>query len=98
MNINFTARHFEASPSLKEYAKEAVTKLEQYFDRIVSCDIVLEPSAETTTPQKAEIHVKIPNKVLTSEVSSEYYEKAISEAVDNLSRQLKRYKTKKFAH
>ena len=98
MNTNFTARHFEASPQLQEYANEAVKKLAQFYDRIVSCDIVLEPSASKETPQKAEIHVKIPNKTLKAEESAEYYEKAISNAVDNLSRQLKRYKEKKFAH
>ena len=47
MNINFTARHFEASQQLKDYAFEAVNKLPQYFDRIVSCTIVLAPTAST---------------------------------------------------
>ncbi|MBO6795454.1 MAG: ribosome-associated translation inhibitor RaiA [Balneolaceae bacterium] len=98
MNVTFTARHFEASQNLKNYAQDSVQKLTQYFDRIVSCSIVLAPNADKNAPQKAEIHVKIPNKVLTAEVSAEVYEKAISEAVDNLSRQLKRYKEKKFAH
>lgn len=98
MNVTFTARHFEASENLKNYAQESVQKLTQYFDRIVSCSIVLEPSASNKTPQKAEILVKIPNKVLTAEVSAEVYEKAISDAVDNMARQLKRYKEKKFAH
>lgn len=98
MTVNFTARHFEASQQLKNYAHEAVEKLPQYFDRIISCTIVLEPSASTEHPQKAEIHVKIPNKTLKAEERSEKYEKSISKAVDNLSRQLKRYKEKKFAH
>ena len=44
MTINFTARHFEASQQLKDYAFEAVNKLPQYFDRIVSCTIVLAPT------------------------------------------------------
>jgi putative sigma-54 modulation protein len=98
MNIKFTARHFEASPQLQAYANDAVKKLEQYFNRIVSCDIVLEPSASIKKPQKAEIHLKIPNKTLMAEESAELYEQAISTAVDNLARQLKRYKEKKFAH
>ncbi len=98
MNVTFTARHFEASQNLKNYAQDSVQKLTQYFDRIVSCSIVLAPNADNNAPQKAELIVKIPNKTLTAEVSAEVYEKAISEAVDNLSRQLKRYKEKKFAH
>ncbi len=98
MTVNFTARHFEASENLKEYAHEAVEKLPQFFDRIVSCSIVLEPSASNKHPQKAEIHIKVPNKTLSAEEKAEKYEKAISNAVDNLSRQLKRYKQKKFSH
>ncbi len=98
MTINFTARHFEPSQHLKDYAHKMVEKLPHYFNRIVSCDIVLEPSASTKNPQKVEIHVKIPNKTLTAEEKSEKYEKAISKAVDSLARQLKRYKEKKFAH
>jgi len=98
MTVKFTARHFDASDNLKEYANDAVQKLTQYFDRIVSCTIVLEPSASNKSPQKAEIHIKIPNKTLSAEEKAEKYEQAISSAVDNLARQLKRYKQKKFAH
>lgn len=98
MTVKFTARHFEASQQLKDYAHEAVEKLPHFFDRIVSCDIVLEPSASAKHPQKAEIHVKVPNKVLSAEERAEKYEKAISAAVESLSRQLKRYKQKKYAH
>ncbi len=98
MTVKFTARHFEASQQLKDYAHEAVEKLPQYFDRIISCTIVLEPSASIKSPQKAEIHLQIPNKTLKAEERSDKYEKAISKAVDTLARQLKRYKEKKFAH
>jgi putative sigma-54 modulation protein len=98
MTINFTARHFEPSQQLKDHTYKMVNKLPHYFNRIISCDIVLEPSASIKNPQKVEIHVKIPNKILTAEEKSEKYEKAISKAVDSLARQLKRYKEKKFAH
>ena len=98
MTINFTARHFEASQQLKDYAFEAVNKLPQYFDRIVSCTIVLAPTASKKNAQKAEIYIKIPNKTLKAEEQSKKYEKAIASAVDNLSRQLRRYKEKKFTH
>lgn len=98
MNIRFTARHFEASGSLKTFSEDAVTKLEQFFDRIVSCSIVLEPIANKDNPQKAEIVIQIPNKVLTASEEAPKYEQAVSAAVENLSRQLKRYKEKKYAH
>ena len=97
MNIQFTARHFEASPTLKDYCEDSVTKLKQFYDRIVSCSIVLEPSADHDNPQKAEIVLQIPNKVLTASERAPKYEQAVLAAVENLSRQLKRYKEKKFS-
>lgn len=96
MNIRFTARHFDASTSLKNYSEDAVTKLEQFYDRIVSCSIVLEPSADNDNPQKAEIILQVPNKVLKATEKAPKYEQAVLAAVENLSRQLKRYKEKKF--
>lgn len=97
MNIRFTARHFDASTSLKNYSEDAVTKLEQFYDRIVSCSIVLEPIADKDNPQKAEIVIQIPNKVLTASEEAPKYEQAVLSAVENMSRQLKRYKQKKFS-
>lgn len=96
MNITYTARHFESSNGLKQFSKDAVSKLEQFFDRIVSCNIVLQPNPSAKTPQQAEIVIQIPNKVLTATESAEKYEHAVLAAVENLSRQLKRYKEKKY--
>lgn len=96
MNVRFTARHFDASTRLKEYSTDAVTKLENFYDRIVSCSIVLQPDPSDDNPQRAEITINIPNTTLKATESAEKYEQAVLMAVDNLSRQLKRYKEKKF--
>lgn len=96
MNVRFTARHFDSSTDLKHFSEDAVTKLEQFYDRIVSCSIVLEPSADNDNPQKAEIILQVPNKVLKATEKAPKYEQAVMAAVENLSRQLKRYKEKKF--
>jgi len=97
MNITFTARHFEASTKLQDYSRDLVTKLEQFYDGIVACDIILQPTPKDDAPQGAEIIVKVPDKILTAQVASETYEKAVHDAVENLSRQLKKYKQKRFA-
>lgn len=98
MKITFTARHFEASPNLQKYSKETVGKLEQFYDRIQSCDIVLQPVPSSTTPQQVEIILKVPKKILKVTESSANYEQAIHDAVENLSRQLKRYKEKSYTN
>jgi len=97
MNVTFTARHFEASTKLQEYSRDLVTKLEQFYDGIVACDIILHPTPKDEEPQAAEIILKVPDKILTAQESAETYEKALHDAVENLSRQLKKYKQKRFA-
>ncbi len=94
MNISFTSRHFDASQNLKNLCIDSVEKLEHFYDRIVSCDIILEPTSDPKNPQKAEIILKVPKKVIAVNEKSESYEKAISIAVDVATRQLKRYKQK----
>ncbi len=94
MNISVTARHFEASQHLREFTVDSVDKLNQFYDRIVSCDVILEPTSSAKKPQKVELIVKVPRKVLTVSEAAETYEKAISTAVDVLARQLKKYKQK----
>ncbi|WP_421774817.1 ribosome hibernation-promoting factor, HPF/YfiA family [Gracilimonas sp.] len=97
MKTTFTARHFEASADLQQYCRDSVEKLEQFYDRIVMCDIILEPTPSDENPQQAEIIVKVPRKVLTAKESAGSYEQAVHNAVDTVSRQLKKYKEKMHA-
>lgn len=98
MNVTFTARHFSASQSLQEFADENVQKLTRFYDDIKDCDIVVEPHGDPENPQKVEIKVNVPGKLLTVSEASETYEAAIHKAVDVLSRQLRKYKEKQLSH
>ena len=98
MKTTFTARHFDCSPDLKEFSLSAVEKLEQFFDKIVVCDIVLRPSQDDENPSIAELNVKVPKTLINASEEAPTYEQAISEAVDNAVRQLRKYKTKHFEH
>lgn len=97
MNITFTARKFTASNSLQEFAIEEVQKLSRYYDAILSCDIVLEPSPDNDEPSRAELTVKVKQEVLVVSESGPAYEQAIRSAVDNMRRQLIKYKSKRFS-
>lgn len=97
MKTTFTARHFDASSDLQEYCRDAVEKLENYYDRIVMCDIILQPVASDDNPQQAEIIVKVPRKVLTATQAAGSYEQAVHDAVETVARQLKKYKDKMHA-
>lgn len=98
MKTTFTARHFDASKELHAYAEDAVQKLDQFYDRIVTCDIILQPVPDNENPQQAELNVKVPQKLINAKEQAATYEKAINEVVENVSRQLKKYKDKHFAN
>ncbi|MEX0681811.1 MAG: ribosome-associated translation inhibitor RaiA [Balneolales bacterium] len=98
MNTNFTARKFNASTKLQKFALEEVNKLTRFFDGIMSCDIVLEPSPDNNEPAKAELTVKVKQDLLNATESGTVYEQAIRSAVDNMRRQLIKYKNRRYSH
>lgn len=98
MKTTFTARHFESSEKLKNYCVSSVEKLEQFYDRIIACDIVLEPSADEEEPQKAEIKLSVPQSFINVSEQAPTYEQAMNKAMDTITRQLKKYKNKRFSH
>lgn len=98
MKTTFTARHFQASSDLKEFCLSSVEKLEQFFDKIIVCDIILIPGNDNDNPTIAELNVKVPKTLINVTEEAPTYEQAIGAAVDNAVRQLRKYKTKHFEH
>ncbi len=96
MKTTFTARHFDASTDLKEYSIDSVQKLDQFFDNIIVCDVILEPGQDDENPFTAELNVKVPQKLLNVSEEAPSYEQAINNAVDTAIRQIRKYKTKHF--
>jgi len=98
MKTTFTARHFQSSPELKEFCLSAVEKLDQFFDKIIVCDIILRPGQDNDNPAIAELNVKVPKTLLNVSEEAPTYEQAIGSAVDNAVRQIRKYKTKHYEH
>lgn len=96
MKTTFTARHFQSSPELKEFCLSAVEKLNQFYDNIIVCDIVLRPGNDDDNPSVAELNVKVPKKLINVSEQAPSYEQAIGNAVDTAVRQIRKYKTKNF--
>jgi putative sigma-54 modulation protein len=94
MKTTFTARHFDSSTELHEYAEDAVQKLDQFYDRILTCDIVLQPVPDDENPNQAELNVKVPQKLINAKEQASSYEQAINMVIENVVRQLKKYKQK----
>ncbi len=91
MRTRFTARHYKAPASLKNFAEQEVQRLKKYYDGIIDCEIILDYEKQT---QVAEIILTVYGQRLTAVEKSEEIRKSITLAVDKLERQLKKYKNK----
>ncbi len=98
MKTTFTARHFDANNELKNYALGSIDKFQQFYDKIIACDIVLEPTQDDENPARAEFNVKVPKVLLRATESAPTYEQAVNIATDNIVRQIRKYKDKRFSH
>ncbi|MEJ2616703.1 MAG: ribosome-associated translation inhibitor RaiA [Ignavibacteriaceae bacterium] len=98
MNVSITSRKFKARETLKDFINSEVVSLERFYDNILSADVILSYQNTRDSIKSAEIILKIPGMVLKAVDDSDDYKKSVSSAVEKLSRQLKKMKTKKFAH
>jgi len=97
MNIIITSRKFKARDILKDFITEEVKSLEKYNDRILSADVILSYQNSRDSIKIAEIIVQVPGQTLTAAEEADEYKKAVSLAVEKLSRQLTKLKSKKTA-
>ncbi len=95
MNISITARKFKAHDTLKEFVNDAVESLTKYYDGIMDVDVILSFQNTNNSEKTAEVIVKVPGQTLTATESTDDFNKAVSAAVEKLSRQLQKLKTKR---
>ncbi len=95
MNVKINSVHFKADRKLEAFIQEKVSKLTQYFDGIVSADVILKLDNNETPENKiAEIKLSIPGNDLYAKKQSKTFEEATDGVVDALKVQLKKYKEK----
>lgn len=92
MKIKTTARHYELTPALKDYAERKVYRLKKYFDHIVNARITF--SLEKYR-QAVEVTVHINGKDFISREESEDMYASVDGAIDKLERQILKFKGKK---
>ena len=94
MQMQFTARHFEAPPSLRAYVDKRIAKLERYYDGITDVHIVLEKEPTSDGTKSAEVTLGVYRQRLTARNMASTHEQAIDQCVARLRRQIMRYKAK----
>ncbi len=95
MNIEFTARHFNAPDNLKNYAISEVQKITKLYDRAIQCQILLflEKGQYTT-----ELNLSIPSHKLNVKESTDNITKSIDIAVAKMITRVKKIKSKQNSH
>ena len=95
MNISITARKFKARQTLKDYISSEVSGLEKYNDDIISADVKLSYLNSKESVKSAEIILQVPGQTLSATDDSDEFEKSVSSAIEKLTRQLKKLKTRR---
>ena len=93
MNINTTSIHFDADQKLLDYIQKKTEKLDQFFDRIIDAQVFLKLENSGQVRDKiVEMKLMVPGDTLMATEVSKTFEASLDAAVDNMKRQLNRYK------
>ena len=95
MEIRIQAIHFVAAKQLEAFVQKKVSKLAQFYDGILSAEVVLRIiKPESANNKKASIRLNIKNNDCFAEKASDTFEGAIDDAVVALEKQLVKIKKK----
>jgi putative sigma-54 modulation protein len=95
MKIKTQAVKFNADTKLIEFIDLKLSKLEQFYDRIVGAEVMLKLENSGQVRDKiAEVRINIPGTVLITKETGKTFEAAIDSSVDSLKRQLIKHKEK----
>jgi len=95
MNVEITARHFDAPDSVREYALEKINRIHKYFQRPISCHIILTCDNNEFI---ADINLSVSGKKLFASETSDDIIKSIDKAVDKLIGRVLKFKNTRYAH
>ncbi len=96
MKLTIQSLHFDASQQLKDFANQKVSKLDLFFDGIISAEVVLSlDKADNTENKVSKISLAVPNGNLIAEKQCKSFEEGIDLACEALRKQLLKYKEQK---
>jgi putative sigma-54 modulation protein len=92
MDIRITARHFQLTDNLRNFAEDEIKRLEKYYDHIIDSELTL--SVEKSSRQMAELTVKVYGTVLVSKAKAFDMYVAVEQVISKMEAQIKKYKAK----
>jgi putative sigma-54 modulation protein len=93
MNIKTTARHYQLTPALKDYAESKVEQLTKYFDNIDNARIIF---GLEKYRHSVEMSIHVNGKDFNSTEESEDMYVSVDRVVEKLERQIQKFKGKRF--
>jgi len=97
MKVHTQSIHFTADEKLLFYIEQKLSKLTQFFDRIMIAEVKLKLENNTgrIRDKITEIQIKLPGDILYVSTTSKTFEAAVDQALSKLKKQLVRYKGKR---
>lgn len=94
MTVHVQALHFDADRKLVDFITKKLQKLNQYHDRIIKVDVILnlDNVKHTIKDKIAEIRVHVPKADFFVKSTSKSFEASFEEAFNALVQQIKRKK------
>ena len=99
MKVQIQSIHFNADQKLLEYIQAKLDKLDKYFDHITDAQVFLKVTKPEVRQNKVvEIKVNVPGEALLATETGDKFEEATDLAIENLKRQVVRFKEKIRSH
>ena len=99
MKVNVQTPNFAAKDELLVFVEKKLSKLEQFYDRIVFADVFLKVQKTSEKENKiVEVLLSIPGDDVMVKKEAKTFEEATDEVVKALERQLKKRKQKEKAY
>lgn len=95
MKVHIETVHFKADEKLIDHIETKLSKLDQFYDRIIDAKVFLKLENSGQVRDKiAEVILNIPGENIVCKETDKTFEAAINEAEENLKRQLIKRKEK----
>ena len=99
MRVNVQTPNFAAKNELLVFVEKRLSKLEQFYDRIVFADVFLKVQKTSEKENKiVEVLLSVPGDDLMVKKEAKTFEEATDDVVKSLERQLKKRKQKQKAY
>lgn len=99
MKVNIQTPNFAAKDELLAFVENRLSKLEQFYDRIVCADVYLKVQKTSEKENKiVEVLLSIPGDDIMVKKDAKSFEQAADDAIKALERQLKKRKQKQKAY